>query len=113
MRDCIEVLFLLKEDLASILLPIVSEVVIDFPLEAWVNVEATAIGLVLDTTDKIEPLLELLFVLALVLTLDGDDDILELVHENREEGDSEDLNDATEYFLHDRAGAVITIADSR
>ena len=69
-RDCIEVLFLLKEDLASILLPIVSEVVIDFPLEAWINVEATAIGLVLDTTDKIEPLLELLLVLALVLSLD-------------------------------------------
>ena len=82
MRDCIEVLFLLKKDLASILLPIVSEVVIDFPLETWVNVEATAIGLVLDTTDKVEPLLELLFVLALVLALDRDDNILELVHEN-------------------------------
>ena len=82
MRDCIEVLFLLKEDLASILLPIVPEVVINFPLEAWVDVEATAIGLVLDTTDKVEPLLELLFVLALVLALDRDDDILELVHEN-------------------------------
>ena len=82
MRDCIEVLFLLKEDLASILLPIVPEVVINFPLEAWVDVEATAIGLVLDTTDKVEPLLELLFVLALVLALDRDDNILELVHEN-------------------------------
>ena len=82
MRDCIEVLFLLKEDLASILLPIVPEVVINFPLEAWVDVEATAIGLVLDTTDKVEPLLELLFVLALALALDRDDNILELVHEN-------------------------------
>ena len=82
MRDGIEVLFLLKEDLASILLPIVPEVVINFPLEAWVDVEATAIGLVLDTTDKVEPLLELLFVLALALALDRDDNILELVHEN-------------------------------
>ena len=82
MRDRIEVLFLLKEDLASILLPIVPEVVINFPLEAWVDVEATAIGLVLDTTDKVEPLLELLFVLALVLALDRDDNILELVHED-------------------------------
>ena len=81
-RDGVEVLFLLKEDLASILLPIVPEVVINFPLETWVNVEATAIGLVLDTTDKVEPLLELLFVLALVLALDRDDNILELVHEN-------------------------------
>ena len=81
-RDCIEVLFLLKKDLASILLPIVSEVVIDFPLEIWVNVEAATIGLVLDTTDKVEPLLELLFVLALVLALDRDDNILELVHED-------------------------------
>ena len=81
-RDCIGVLFLLKEDLASILLPVVPEVVIDFPLETWVNVKATAIGLVLDTTDKVEPLLELLFVLALVLALDRDDNILELVHED-------------------------------
>ena len=82
MRDGVEVLFLLKEDLTSILLPIVPEVVIDFPLETWVNVEATAIGLVLYATDKVEPLLELLFVLALVLALDRDDNILELVHEN-------------------------------
>ena len=82
MRDCIEVLFLLKKDLAPILLPVVPEVVIDFPLETWINVEAAAIGLVLDTTDKVEPLLELLFVLALVLALDRDDNILELVHED-------------------------------
>ena len=82
MRDGVEVLFLLKEDLASILLPIVPEVVINFPLETWVNVETTAIGLVLDTTDKVEPLLELLFVLALILALNRDDNILELVHEN-------------------------------
>ena len=82
MRNRIEVLFLLKKDLASILLPIVPEVVINLPLEIWVNVEATAIGLVFDTTDKVEPLLELLFVLALVLALDRDDNILELVHEN-------------------------------
>ena len=82
MRNRIEVLFLLKKDLASILLPIVPEVVINLPLEIWVNVEATAIGLVFDTTNQVEPLLELLLVLALVLALDRDDNILELVHEN-------------------------------
>ena len=88
-----------------------SEVVINFPLELGVNIEAAAIGLVLDPTNKVEPLLELLFILALVLAPHRDDNVLELVHEDGEEGDAEDLNDTTEYLLHDRAGTVVTVAD--
>ena len=49
-------------------------------LELGVDVEAATIGLVLDPSDQVEPLLELLLVVAFLLAADRDDDVLELVH---------------------------------
>lgn len=68
--DSIEVLTLLKEHLASILVPIPMKVLLNLLLELSRDVETAAMRLVLDTTDEIEPLLELLLVKTLVLALD-------------------------------------------
>lgn len=67
--------------------------------------------LVLYTTNQVEPLLQLLLVEALVLALDGDNNILEFVHQDREESDTEDLDDAAEDLFHNRLRAEVTITD--
>jgi len=113
MWNSIEVLSLLQKDFTSVLIPIVSEMAFDFFLEVGVDVETATVWLVLDAADQVEPLLKFLLILALTLTLDRDNDVLELVHQDREEGNTEDLNDTSEDFFHDRLGAEISIAYCR
>ena len=105
MRNRIEVFTLFEEHFASILLPVVAEVLLDVPLKLDIDVEAAPIGLVLDTTNQVEPLLQLLLVVALILTLNRNNDVLELVHQNGEESHAKDLDDATQDFFHDGNGA--------
>mmetsp|Transcript_921 Transcript_921/g.1265 ORF Transcript_921/g.1265 Transcript_921/m.1265 type:complete len:375 (+) Transcript_921:304-1428(+) len=99
-RDRIEVLALLEQDFAAVVVPVVSEVVLDFFFQVRVDVKAATMGLVLDAADQIEPLLQFLLVQTLVLAFDRDHNVLELVHQDREEGDAKDLNDAAEDLLH-------------
>mmetsp|Transcript_36605 Transcript_36605/g.44711 ORF Transcript_36605/g.44711 Transcript_36605/m.44711 type:complete len:375 (-) Transcript_36605:1047-2171(-) len=99
-RDRIEVLALLEQDFAAVVVPVVSEVVLDFFFQVRVDVKAAAMGLVLDAADQIEPLLQFLLVQTLILAFDRDHNVLELVHQDREEGDAKDLNDAAEDLLH-------------
>ena len=110
MWNGIEVLFLLKEHLSAVLVPVVPEVVLDVSLEVRLDIEATAIWLVLDASDEVEPLLQFLLIVAFVLPFHRHNDVLELVHKDGEEGHTEDLNDATEYLLHDRDWTRVTIA---
>ena len=113
MGDGIEVLFLLEEHLATIHLPVVPKVALNLLLEVQIDVLARAVWLVLDSADQVEPLLEFLVLVARVLSLHRDDDVLELVHQDGEEGDAEDLNDAAENLLHDRNWVEITVTDCR
>jgi hypothetical protein len=71
------------------------------------------VGLVLDAADQVEPLLKLLLIKTFILALDRDDDILELVHEDGEESDTENLNDTTKDLLHDGLRAEVTVTYSR
>ena len=75
--------------------------ILDLLLELLVDVGAAAVGLILDASDQVEPLLKLLLVVALALTLQLNHNVLEFVHQDREEGDTEDLDDATEDLFHD------------
>ena len=69
MRDRIEILTFLQEHLSSVLIPIVTEVGIDFFLELGVDIKTASIRLVPDTANQIEPLLKLLLVVAFALAL--------------------------------------------
>ena len=69
MRNGIKVLALLEQHLTSILIPVPVEVKLNIPLQVRCYVEATTMRLVLDATDQIKPLLQLLLVQALILAL--------------------------------------------
>ena len=109
--DSIEILLLLEEHLTPVHLPVIPEMALDLTLERWVDVLTAPVGLVLDSADQVEPLLKFLLVQAVILSLQGDNDVLELVHQDGEEGDAKDLNDAAEDLLHDRDRAKVTISN--
>ena len=86
---------------------------LNLALQRRVDVLPAPVGLVLDPADQVEPLLQFLLVQAVVLALDGHHNVLELVHQDRKEGDAKDLDDTAENFLHDRDRAKVTIANGR
>lgn len=107
----IEIIALLKKDLTPVLVPVPAEVALDLLLQVGGDIKAAPMWLVFDAADQVEPLLQFLLILALVLAFELNNDVLELVHEDREESDTEDLDDATENLLQNGLRAIVTIAD--
>lgn len=112
-RNRVKILLFLKQNLTAVLFPVVPKMALKLPLKLGLDIKTTTVRLVLDPANQIKPLLQLLVVLTFILPFDVDDNLLELVHQNREESDAKYLNYRTKYLFHYRLRTEVSIAHSR
>ncbi len=109
-RDRVEIVSSLLQNSGSIVVPEEPKVWLDAIPQIDRNIGGATLRLVLDLLDQHEPRLKLVLVVVEIWGLHRQNHINEVIHEDREEGHPEDLNDGAQDFLTDRAGVVITVA---
>ena len=110
-RDAVEVGLPGHEHRASVVFPEVPEVVLNPVAQGYGNVHRALIRLILDLLDQQKPFLQLIFIVVEVLVAHPLNHIDETVHEDGEEGHSEDLDHCSNNLFRNRDRTEIAIPD--